>query len=82
MIPSKYMDLDTCALRVPAVVLEALLGTHALLFEDVVDLVVEEAGQDAKYNLAPALSLLYLAGRIEYDESANALVFTGSRTAP
>lgn len=64
--PSKHLDLDRSALRVAAEVLKELRRLRVMEYDSVVRLVKRRTGDDGDVVVAPALSLLFLLGRIEY----------------
>lgn len=74
ILPTKYLDLDSSVLRVSAVVLRAMADGRATPFDEVDAAVRERAGSEARLNLVPALNFLFLAGKVDYDEDADAFV--------
>jgi hypothetical protein len=66
LTPSKHLDLDRSALRVGAVILAELKRRRVVPYGDVVRLVKRRIGDDGDVVVAPALSLLFVLGRIEY----------------
>ena len=66
LIPSKHLDLDRSAIRVGAVILSELKRRRVVPYGDVVRLVKRRIGDDGDVVVAPALSLLFVLGRIEY----------------
>ena len=47
---------------------------RALPLPELEERVLSEAGDDARLNLVPALNVLFLLGRIDYDDDADAIV--------
>lgn len=72
--PTKYLDLKTCVLRLAALMLMELSASRALALPDLEARVLSEAGDAARLNLVSALNLLFLLGRIDYDDGADAIV--------
>lgn len=64
--PSKHLDLDRSVLRVASIILRALQGRRMLGYDTVVRLVRDRVGDDGDIIVGPALSFLYLLGRLEY----------------
>jgi hypothetical protein len=78
--PTKYLDLDTCVLRVAAVVLEEICGSSAMPIGEVTSRVCSRLGDTARLNLMPALGLLYLLGVLDYHDEADAVCRRGTGT--
>lgn len=74
--PSKYMDLDTCVLRVAALLLSELNSAKAISITELSEIVKVRLGDDAKYNFLPALNFLYLVDRVTYDIEDQLIVYT------
>jgi len=72
--PTKYLDLKTCVLRLAALMLMELSASRPLALPDLEARVLSEAGDAARLNLVSALNLLFLLGRIDYDDGADAIV--------
>jgi len=66
IIPTKHLDLDRSALRISAEVLAELKRRRVLSYDRVVSLIKKRALDDGDVVVVPALSLLFLLGRIEY----------------
>jgi len=64
--PSKHLDLDRSVLRVSSIVLDALRKRRVLSHDRIVKLIRDRVGDDGDVVIAPALSFLYLLGRLEY----------------
>jgi hypothetical protein len=69
--PSKYTDPQTSILAVVAVIMQVLNGVKRLRFVELHERVVSRLGDDAKENFMPALSFLFVVGRISYAEEAD-----------
>ena len=77
--PTKYMKLDTCVLRVSAVLLAGIREFLAIPITEIEASVEAQLGEDGLANVHQALSLLFLLGLIEYDEGSDAIVTTGMK---
>jgi len=66
LIPSKHLDLEKSVIRVASEIVADLRRNRMMRYEAVVRLVKRRTGDDSDAILAPALSFLFLFGRIEY----------------
>lgn len=66
LTPSKHLDLDRSVIRVASEVLNDLRRRRMMEYDAVVRLIKRRAGDDGDAVVAPALSFLFLLGRIEY----------------
>lgn len=73
--PHKYMNLNTCVLKISEIIIRRLKKSTAITILELFDLIVEELGMDARYNVVPALNFLFLADQIEFDVELDAIVF-------
>lgn len=72
--PTKYMDLQSSVLNVAAEILQELQATRAIALDELDGLIRSRLGDSARFNFLPALNLLFLSGRLHYDESSDAVV--------
>lgn len=66
LTPSKHLDLDRSAIRVASEVLNDLRRFRIMKYDAVTRLIKRRTGDDGDAVVAPALSFLFLLGRIEY----------------
>ena len=66
LTPEKHLDLDVSVLRVSALMLRELQRRSVVEFEKLRRYVIRRAGSDADVTFLPALSLLFLLGKVEY----------------
>jgi hypothetical protein len=66
LTPSKHLDLEKSVIRVASEVIADLRRNRIMPYEAVVRLIKRRTGDDGDAVLAPALSFLFLLGRIEY----------------
>jgi hypothetical protein len=66
LTPSKHLDLDRSVLRVASEVLAELRRRRVMQYDAVTRLIERRTGDDGDAVVAPALSFLFLLGRIEY----------------
>lgn len=64
--PHKYLDLETCLLRVSAVTLTKLRQAGVIQFDELSDYLAKTLGEDARITLSSSLLFLYAVGLIEY----------------
>lgn len=69
---TKYLNLNTCVLNVTAHIIELLQANGAMKFGELLDKVTSKLGEGARYEFQQAISFLFLLGRIEYSEEADA----------
>lgn len=66
LTPSKHLDLDRSALRVATEILAELRRRRFMEYASVMKHVRKRIGDDGDAVVAPALSFLFVLGRIEY----------------
>lgn len=66
LTPTKHLDLERSALRVSSEVLSELRRLRLMKYDAVVRLIKRRTGDDSDSVVAPALSFLFLLGKIEY----------------
>lgn len=74
ILPTKHLDLETSVVRVAAAVLQAVAQDLVVPYSELDQFVRSTVGESARLNLAPALGLLYLVGRLDYDADADAVI--------
>jgi hypothetical protein len=72
--PTKYLDLKTCVLRLASLILSELSAPRALPLPELEARALNEAGDAARSNVVPALNMLFLLGRIDYDDDADEIM--------
>lgn len=77
--PTKYLDLRTSVINVSTVIIEALLQSRRVTLTELDETVQIQVGPDARVNFLPALSLLFLLGKVDYDLSIDVVTL---RTKP
>ena len=66
LTPKKHLSLDLSPLRIASIMLRELRKARLLRFSDLQAKVVRFGGDEAAIVILPALSLLYLLGKVEY----------------
>jgi hypothetical protein len=62
----KHLNLDASVIRISAIMLRELARKGVVEFERLRALVVRRVGPDGDVMFLPALSFLYLVGKVEY----------------
>jgi hypothetical protein len=75
ILAAKHLELETCVLNVSSVILERLLSDGAASIEDILVLVERKLGHDARFNVVPALTFLYMRRTIRYASEIDAIIF-------
>jgi hypothetical protein len=70
------MDLKSCVLSVSSEILVELQKSQIISLEELDEVVQNRIGSIARLNFVPALSFLFLTGSLDYDESADAVVYS------
>lgn len=71
--PTKYMDLDSSVLNVAANLLLEMKTHPAVSLDELHGIVLTRMGEPASVNFLPALTLLYAVGKVDYDDTADAI---------
>jgi hypothetical protein len=66
LTPKKHLNLDVSVLRVSAIMLRELRKRGVIEFEKLRLIVIRRVGDDGNLVFIPALSLLYLLGKLSY----------------
>jgi hypothetical protein len=66
LTPKKHLDLDVSVVRVSAIMLRELSRHGVVQFEKLRGVVIRRVGADGDLSFMPALSFLFLLGRVEY----------------
>jgi hypothetical protein len=66
LTPRKHLNLDTSVLRISAIMLRELRKRGVMEFERLRGVVIRRVGTDGEITFLPALSFLFLLGKIEY----------------
>lgn len=62
----KHLNLDTSVIRIAAIMLRELGRKGVVEFEKLRSLVIRRVGPDGDVMFLPALSFLFLVGKVEY----------------
>lgn len=71
--PDKYINLDNCVLSLSAEILAGLQKERAIPIADLDDRITAQFGENARSNVLPALSLLFLLGQLRFDASSDVI---------
>ena len=75
LTPKKHLSLDLSPLRIGSIILRELRKARLLKFADLQAKVVRFGGNDAVVVILPALSLLYLLGKVEYHSKNDSIEY-------
>jgi hypothetical protein len=65
--PTKYLDINTCVIRIASIIVTELTQFRALRLSELDDKTRQITGESGKINFLPALNFLFLTGIIDYD---------------
>jgi len=74
--PTKYMALEESVINVSAEILSELFQTKVIALNDLDGLIRARLGESARFNFLSAVNLLYLTGKLDYDEDTDAVIST------
>jgi hypothetical protein len=73
--PHKYLDLNLSLLNLGGVILNIIKEDNAVKYDELLEKVILARGISAKEVFIPALSFLYLLGKIEYQKDIDTIEF-------
>jgi hypothetical protein len=79
--PNKSLDLDTSVLRISALMLRELQKRGVIEFERLRGLILRRVGSDGEPVFLPALTFLFLLGRVEYHSKNDTIEFKADLNA-
>lgn len=80
LTPAKHLDLERSTLRVSSEILAELKRRRIMDYSSIVKLVKRRTGDDGDAVVAPAISFLYLIGRLEYHTKNDTFEYVQSRS--
>jgi hypothetical protein len=75
LTPSKSLNLDASVLRISALILRELQKRGVLEFERLRSIILRRVGPDAEPVFLPALTFVFLLGKLEYHIKNDTLEF-------
>ncbi|MCK1449595.1 hypothetical protein IVB36_01360 [Bradyrhizobium sp. 35] len=75
LTPRKHLNLDVSVIRIASIMLRELKKRGVIEFERLRGIVVRRVGGDGDVTFLPALSFLYLLGKIEYHEKNDVIEY-------
>jgi len=66
LTPKKHLDLDVSVMRIAAIMLRELSRRGVIEFEKLRGIIIRRVGPDGDLSFMPALSFLFILGRVEY----------------
>lgn len=73
--PHKYLDLDLSLLNLGGIILDIVKNEGAVRYDELLDKIILARGDNAKEVFIPALSFLYLLGKIEYQRDIDTIEY-------
>lgn len=73
--PHKYLDLNLSILNLGGVILQIIKEDGAVKYDELLERVIFARGSSAKEVFIPALSFLFLLGKIEYHKAIDTIEF-------
>ena len=64
--PTKYMNVDVSLTAISCEVLKMFKKNKTLTYTDLFNKIIQKKGIESKKTILPALSFLYLLGKVEY----------------
>jgi hypothetical protein len=64
--PTKYMNMDISLTSISCEVLKIFKKNKAITYTELFNKIIQKKGIEAKKVILPALSFLYLLGKVEY----------------
>lgn len=65
--PDRFMDLNTCTLKIGGEIIKELLKANQLKYSKLFNILEKKYKDDTEYIFPEALSFLYLLGKVEYN---------------
>jgi hypothetical protein len=75
LTPRKHLDLDVSVMRIATIMLRELHRHGVVEFEKLRGVVLRRVGPDGDLSFLPALSFLFLLGRVEYHPKNDTLEY-------
>lgn len=79
--PDRYTEPTTTVLSVAAELLYLLITCEVVAISDAESRIRKYLGEEALFNFVPAVSLLYILGRISYEPESDSLIYQTRKTA-
>lgn len=80
--PRKHLDLDISVLRISALILKELKSKRLVDFESVREKIKNKVGKDGELSFVPAISLLFLMGKVDYHLQNDSLEYLPAMGKP
>jgi hypothetical protein len=73
--PTKHLNPRSSVLNVSAMMLKVLANQRTIRYQDLYERLHKKLGEDLRPVFVPALSFLFLLGRLDYHEKTDAFEF-------
>lgn len=72
------MDLENCVLSVAATIISVLKESLAMSISELDETIQVRISKDARFNFIQSINLLYVTGKIDYDDSSDTIFLVAS----
>ncbi|WP_143961212.1 ABC-three component system middle component 8 [Litoribacter populi] len=73
--PDRHTNLDYSVINISSFILGELSTYYTVSYDELLERVTKEIGENAKENFPYALNFLYLLGKIKYENSKDAFLY-------
>jgi hypothetical protein len=73
--PTKYMNVEVSIPAISCELLKVFKKNKTLPYTDLLNKIIQKKGSEAKSVFLPALSFLFLVGKVEYHEKTDIIEF-------
>lgn len=73
--PTKYTDVNISLIAISSEILKHFRSTDAIPYQDLLNKIIGKKGIEAKNVFLPALSFLFLLGKVEYHNKSDLIRF-------
>ena len=70
--PDKYTDIKYSTIGIAAVIIKKI-GKKYIKIDKLISDIIEELGEDAKFNFTNSINFLYMTGKIDYNIQRDAI---------
>ena len=75
LLPHKYLNLELSVLSITAVILSVFKAENFIKYDDLLKKLIDLKGEEVKEVFLPALSFLYLIGKLKYHQSIDSIEY-------
>ncbi|QZY56666.1 ABC-three component system middle component 8 [Crassaminicella profunda] len=71
--PHKFLNLDNCVINISSMIIEQLQINGIMTYNELYEAIYRVNGENMKYIFMPAISFLFLLGKINYYKESDTL---------